>query len=64
MKVFSTFLDDGGKAYYNVTEPGPVGKVVKGVGDLQRHVQAEMVLNLNPGQLDRQLGGRLGDRGL
>ena len=49
MKVFSTFLDDGGKAYYNVTEPGPVGKVVKGIGDLQRHVQAEMVLNLNPG---------------
>ena len=49
MKISATFLDDGGKAYYGVTDPGPVGKVVKGVGDVQRHVQAEMVLNLNPG---------------
>lgn len=49
MKVFSTLLDDAGSAYYGMTRPGPLGKAVKGIGDLQRHIQAEMVLDLNPG---------------
>ena len=49
MNIWRTYLDDGGKAYYGSANMGTVGRVVKGVGDLQRHVQAEMVLNLNPG---------------